>query len=393
MSTPWRLILAHLRHTKLRTLLTVASVMVAIFLFCLVRTVVTSLSRSTEGASAQRLVTESAVSLFVNLPIAMYPKIAAMDGVGAVTHWTWFGGVYKDERNFFARFATDVPALRVIYGDRRTGAGGRPIAGDMNLTPEEWTAFESDLQGCVVGRALAAKYGFRIGDAVPLLGNIFPGVYRLNVRGIYTSNVPSFDENSLFFHWKHLQEKSGTNTVSVYICDLADASRSGDVAAAIDAGFENSSNRTRTLSEKAFQAQFVSMWGRVDLLFTAIAAVVLFATFMITLNTALLSARERVADVGVLKTLGFTSGSILALTLAEGLVICLIGGALAVALCWPLGDALSWYVRTMLPDFVILPETKALGATLSGVIGLLSGLAPAVMASRLTIVEALRRTA
>lgn len=386
---PWRLAHAYARRARLRGLLTVGSVALAVLLVCLTRTVTTTFDGALAGASAQRVVTSSAVGIFVGLPIAHEAKIRAVPGVRSVTHWTWFGGVYKDGRNFFGRIAADIPTMREVYGDRRRGPDGRPIPAEIVLTESEWEDLETDLQGCMVGRVLAAAHGLEIGGVVPLLGTAYPGVYRLRVRGIYRADNPAFDENTLIFHWKHLHEVAETNLVGAFVIDLDRPDLAGAVCSGIDAIFENSAHRTRSASERAFQAQWISGLGNVNLLFGTIAVTALFATFMIVLNTMLLSARERVRDFGVLRSLGFPAPILLVLYVAEALILCGVGAALGIALSFPAARAIAWEVRSVMPDFEVAPVTMVAAACIALCVGLIAGLAPGLAAARRPIISAL----
>ncbi len=377
---------AHLRRNRLRSALTAASVAVAVFLFCLLRTVVTSIDATVTNASSSRVVTSSAVSLFVNLPVSVGEKIRSVEGVRAVTHWTWFGGIYQDPKNFFAQFATDVPTLRDVYGDRRPGGA------IFVVPPDQWEAFEGERRACMIGRDLAEMHGFRTGDTIPLTGTIYPGDFAFTVRAIYTVANPAFDQMTMFFHWKYLDEMSGgLGSVSTFTADLASPDLAPRVQASVDAMFESSPNRCITLTEQAFNAQFVSMWGNYTLLLSFIGGAVIVAAFMVTLNTLLLNARERVAEVGVLKTLGFPDASVGILLLAEGVLLCGLGGAAGVGIAKLLEPGLQGMLKMFVPTFTILPSTVAAGVGIALVLGIVSGAVPGAMAARIPLVKALRR--
>jgi len=385
---PLMLIPAHARRNRLRTLLTAGSVAVALFLFCGLRTVITSIDRTVSEAASGRLVVQSAVSLFVALPISQWKKVEAVAGGRPVTHWTWFAGVYQDPKNFFARFATDVPSFRKVYGDRRPGGG------DIAMPADQWDAWEGERTGCIIGRALVDRFGLKIGDVVPIEGNIYPGEYRFTIRGIYRSLKPTFDEGTMFFHWDYLDETNGgRGLVSTYTIDLEYPEQGPEVARKVDEEFASSANRTQTLTEQAFQAGFVSMWGNVPLFLSFIGGAVLFAACMVTVNTLLLNARERVTEVGVLKTLGFPDASIGAMNVIEGLLLSGAGGAAGCGLAWvafnlsPMHDVMG----TVIPDFTVLPRTVATAMAIALGLGLVSGLIPGIVAARMPVVRALRR--
>jgi putative ABC transport system permease protein len=383
---PWVLVPAHCRKAWLRSFLTAGSVAVAVFLFCILRTVVTSIEGTVSNVASSRLISQSAVSLFVNLPIAMYPKLRSQPGVRGVTHWTWFGGVYKDPKEFFPRFAVDPASFRAVYGDRH------PAGGEYHLPKAAWEAWETERGSCIVGRATAEQYGFRLGDTIPLMGTIYPGEYRFVVRGIYETRNPAYDEMTLFFHWDYLHEsQGGLGSVSTYTLDLE---RSGDapaVAAAIDAEFASSANRCRTLTERAFQAQFVSMWGNYTLLLSFIGGAVIVAAFMVTLNTLLLNARERVTEVGVLKTLGFPDGAIGMLNLSEAVALCALGGAVGCGVAFVVSGPMATFMAKFVPAFQILPSTFLAAMGIASGLGLVAGAVPGFLAARIPVVRALRR--
>lgn len=398
--TPFRLSLAHFRRNWFRSLLTVLSVTVAIVLFCVLRSVITSLEGVVGGASSNRLITQSAVSLFVQLPISMWRKVQSVPGVRSTTHWTWFGGLYKDEREFFARFGVDVPSLRLTYGDKTGGAvsdvsaGGRKGLEDLVLSSEQWDAFEKNRRACIVGPELVKRYGWKIGDRIPLIGNIFPGDYELEIAGVYQPGSTSIDTATLFFHWDYMNETAGRpGRVSTYTLVLDDPDRAAEVADRVDQLFMNSPTRTRTFSEREFQAQFVQMWGNVPLLLNGISIAVFFACFMITVNTMLLLARERFREIGILKAIGFRDGSLAALSVFEALLLCVLGAGLGVLVALGLCSAIAPGITSFLPGFAVEPETAATACGLGLALGLLSGIAPALFVRRLAVIDTLRRVA
>lgn len=386
---PWRLLFAHLRRSWFRSLLTGSGVALAMFLLVVLGTVITELQAGVKHAARSRLIVQSAVGLFANLPEKLGTEIRTVPGVREITHWTWFGGVYIDESNMFSRFAVDVPSLRAVYGDRSTKR-------EILLRSDEWDDFEEDRRGCIVGSALARQYGFRVGDRIPLKANIWgDDVYEFTVRGVYVRGSPQIDEASMFFHWKYLDETAGRRgEVSLFVLALEDGADAGAATREIDARYESSRTRTRTMTEAAFNQQFISMWGNVPALLGMIGGAVLFAALMIALNTMLLTERDRRLEGGVLKALGFADGSVAALLLAEGVLVCGGGGiagafAAKVVFDWIGFEALYRFF----PAFLILPETIALAVALSLAVGVASGIVPAIVAARRPVIEALSRSA
>ena len=325
---PVRLPVAHIEQRALRSALMAFSVAVTIFLFCTLRSVVVTMNNSLEASRSVRLVTVSAVSLFVDLPLSMQPKIRNVPGVSAVTHMTWFGGTYIDLSNFFAKFATHVPTFRRVYGDDAPGG-----AKDMLMSTSEWEAFENTPTGCVVGKDLADLYGWKVGSRIPITGTIYEGDYEFEVMGVYTSNNSAFDQRTMWFHWDYVSEwLGGYDRIGMYSLLLDDADRVGFVSQKVDAHFENSSTRTLTMTERALNAQFISMYGNISVLLGGIVAAVLFACFLISVNTMLLHTRERFREIGILKALGFSNGSVALLSLLEALLLCGLGAALGIGL-------------------------------------------------------------
>lgn len=383
---PWRLLFAHLRQAWFRTLLTAAGVALAIFLLVLLRTVVTELESGVKYAQKTRVITTSATSIFVPLPEKFRRDVQSVPGIVHVTHWTWFGGVYIDDDHMFPRFAVDVPSLRRVYGDLS-------LKNEVLLSPEEWQAFEDDRKGCIVGAALARTYGFAVGDHLALKGNIYPGDYDFVVRGIYERGSPQIDEASMFFHWKYLDESTGRpGVVSLFVATVDPTHDTGAVTRAIDAHFESSAHRTITQTEAAFNQSWIAMWGNVPIFLSMIGSAVLFAAFLIAVNTMLLSARDRRIETGVLKALGFPDRTIVRLWIAEGLVVCGTGGALGAAGAYLIFTVIGVDgLYRFFPSFTITEATMGLAVGTALVVGFVSGLVPAVLSTRLRVMDALAR--
>ena len=383
MRLPLRLIFAHSRRTWFRTLLTIGSVFVAVLLFGFLRTFIVSMKIQANSSDDRRLVTRSALSLFDQLPKKLYPEIAAMDGVQAVTHWSWYGGVYisSDPKHFWGRFGVEVPSFREVYGS------------DMAMPEAQWRRFIQQRTACVIGQDLAASEELQLGSKVPLVGNIFAGRLELEVVGIYESKRKSFDAKTLFMHWDYMNEESKklggrSERVSTFTLLLKSGANADAVKRAVDARYESSDSRTLTTTERAFQQQFNSMWGNLPLYFGILGALVLIACLMVTANTMFLNSLERIREIGILKTLGFPPGIITALTLIEGVLLCVAGGALTLPIIRSLDGKLLVFVVGSVPPTTYL---ECLG--ISVLLGVISGLMPALMARRLDIVTAIRRTA
>jgi putative ABC transport system permease protein len=374
------LLFANLLRRKVRTVLTVGSFAVALFLFCLLITIRASLNAGVEVAGADRLLVINKVSLIQPLPIAYRDRVQRAPGVKEVSFANWFGGVYQDERNFFAQFAIEHETWRALYPE-------------FLVPDDQWQAFLADKQGAVIGKATADRYGFKVGDRVPLKGAIYPGDWQFNVRGIYTGKRPQDDLTQFWFRYDYLKEQAppwAQNVVGWYIVRIAPGADAVQVGRAIDEGFANSAWETRTQSEAAFMASFVEQMGNIGFLMGAIGTVVFFTLLLVTGNTMAISVRERTGELAVLKTVGFGDLAVLVLVMAESLLLAFIGGALGIGLAKAFtlaGDPTSG----MLVSFYLPPYGIAAGATLALLVGILAGLLPAVSAMRLQVVEALRR--
>jgi len=374
------LLFANLTRRKVRTTLTLGSFAVALFLFCLLVTIRAAFNSGIDAAGADRMLVINKVSLIQPLPIAYREKLQRVPGVQDLTYANWFGGVYQDEKNFFAQFAIDADTYRTVYSE-------------FIVPPDQWQAFLADKQGAVIGKATADRYGFKVGDRVPLKGASFPGDWEFNVRGIYTARRPSDDLTQFWFRWDYLKEKAPpwfANQVGWYTVRIAPGSDAVKVAKSIDALFANSAWETRTQTESAFMASFAEQMGNVEFLMIAIGSVVFFTLLLVTGNTMATSVRERTGELAILKTVGFTDASVLALVMIESVLLAAIGGALGIAAgkgFTLLGDP----TKGMLVAFYLPASGVAAGAALSLAVGVIAGLLPALTAMRLQVVDALRR--
>ena len=391
------LVFANLGRNKVRTLLTVLSVFIALFLFCALRGVLDTLDASVRVSSETRLVTRNAISLIFPLPLAYRDRIAAIPGVKSVAYANWFGGRDPvDPKNFYAQFAVDSPNyfplyrtdVEVVAAGRPQGGGGVPPGNDPKLA-----AFFEDRTGCVVGQELFVKNKWRIGQTVHLAGTIFPGDWPFTIDAVYRAKNSSFGENNMLFHWKYLDEKGmgGRGQVGWYVLQLDHPGQASAVIQAIDGLYENSTAATRTETERAFQAGFVSMYGNIPFLIGLIGLAVVLSMLGVAANTMMMAIRERTGELAVLKTLGFSDGTVFAIVLAEALVITGIGGTAGALLAKFTIEGTSFTAMGFLPPMQVHWQTVVLGVVIALVMGLVSGLVPALRASRLTVVDALRR--
>jgi putative ABC transport system permease protein len=377
------LLWSSLWRKKLRTIFTLLSIFVAFLLFGFLMTIRTAFSFGVDIAGLDRLVLIHKVSLIMPLPISYLERLQATEGVALATHNTWFGGVYQDPSNFFAQIAVDPEPFLQLYPE-------------FTLPADQKAAWLSDRQGAIVGADLARRFNWKVGDRIPIQGTIWQPksgqVWDFNIAGIYEGN-PGVDKTQLFFRYDYLDEnrRQGEGLVGWYIVKIDDPSQAQAMGARFDDMFANSSAETKTTTEKGFVEGFAKQVGDIGAIMIAILVAVLFTMLLVAANTMAQSVRERTSEVGVLKTLGFSNGAILALVLAESVLIALIGGGLGLGAAWLLverGDPTGG----MLPIFILPPRDVAIGAALVVVLGLVAGLVPALNAMHLRITDALRRT-
>ena len=370
-----------LRH-KLRTTLTVVGIVVAIMAFGLLRTIVDAWYAGANASSSARLVTRSSVSLVFSLPLSYAQKIRQIDGVSSVGWANWFGGVYISERNFFAQFAIS-PSYLELYPE-------------LVLSDGERRAFNADRVGAIAGRKLADKYGWKVGDQIPLRGTIYPGTWTFNLRGIYDGAEEGTDTSTFFFHFDYLNESikrmfpARGDQTGVFIEQLRNPDDAAAVSQAIDATFRNSLAETLTETEKAFQLGFVSMSEAILIAIQAVSYVVIVIIMAVMANTMAMTARERYGEYATFKALGFGNGFVAMLIFAESLGIALAGGALGIALTFPAAEAFARTIGSILAGFKVSDETIAMQAAAAVVIGMVAAAIPAWHAARVRIVDGLR---
>ena len=376
-------ITAHLWRHKRRTFLTVSSIAIALFLFCTLRTVMTSFDAALRASADTRLVVRHAASLVFPLPLSYRDRLSQIEGITGVSFGNWFGGIYKDPKNNFAQFAVEVPTFVKLFPE-------------VEMPADQVSAWLAERTSCVVGETIAAKYGWKLGDVIPIQGTIYPGDYRFTVRGIYKGKTADVDENTLFFHWDYLNEAMPAGRkglVGIYWLEIPNGDMAADVSGRVDALYANSSQPTKTETEKAFQASFISMMGNVSLLMTILGSAILFAILLVTINTMMMAARERNTEIAVLKTLGFSDGLVLRLVGAEAILVSLVGGILGCVAAWLIFQRADFTAGGMFPNFTVMPQTVGLGIVIAIAMGLVSGLVPALQAGRLRIATALRKVA
>jgi len=374
----WR----NLLRRKVRTTFTLLSIFVAFVLYAFLMTIRTAFSMGVEVAGVDRLMMMHKVSLIQLLPISYMRDIQSTTGVKMVSHNTWFGGTYQDNANQFAVIAVDPEPYLSMYPEFR-------------VPPDQLKVLVADRQGALVGRDLAARYGWKIGDKVPIQGTIWlpkqGNTWFFNIDAIYDGDQ-AIDKTNFFFRYDYLDEnrRGAYGQVGWYIIKIDDPSQAAMMAAKLDAQFANSAAETKTSTEKAFLQGFVNQIGDVGAIMVAILVAVLFSILLVTANTMSQAVRERTNELAVLKTLGFSNGLVLVLVLGESLFMALLAGGTALALAWVFISRGSLN-NAFLPVFLLRGRDVLIGVALCFFLGSFAGALPAVGAMRLRVTDALRR--
>lgn len=374
------LIRANLFRKKIRFVLTIGSFAVAMFLFGLLAVIRSAFAGNVDIAGADRLVVINRTSIIQPLPLSYDDKIRRIPGVKEVGYANWFGGVYQDERNFFPQFAIDTDNQRKVFPE-------------FVIPDDQWEAFVKDRQAAIAGAATAKRFGWKVGDRIPIKGTFLGGIWEFNLVGIYHGTRQADDETQFWFHWKRLDEqapaqyKGHVGWYTVKIDKPDDALR---ISRAIDNEFANSPFETHTDTEKAFAAGWVKQFGNIQFLIMAIGTVVFFTLLLVTGNTMAIAVRERTAELAVFKAVGYSDRFVLLFVLFESLLIALIGGTLGLALAkvFTLGGDPT---RGLLPFFFLPGSAIVIGLGVTLAVGAASGILPAIGAMRLRVVDALRR--
>lgn len=376
-----KLILKNILRNKRRTLLTISSLVVSLFLIITLATILTEMNSGSEKSNPLRLVTRHKVSLAFTLPVSHRQKIAAVPGVKNVMTFSWFGGIYIDEKNFFANFAVDAERLREIMSE-------------LQMSEDQWQAFISDKQGAIVGAKLVKLYGFKPGQRITLKSPIYNQTVEFNIRGICTGG----DEKTMFFHHDYLNDllpeslwaKNQVSTLSILAKSPEDVSK---ISEAIDSFFINTDAPTKTETESEFAASFQAMYGGVKQFMYGIIAAISFSLLLVMGNTMAMTVRERTKEVGTLKALGFQRGTIGMLFVGEALVVAMIGALIGVGGTMLLYRSIDFsLVIPIVQAFVPTTTTLVAALVISIFVGLASVVFSAYRISGMTIAEALRST-
>lgn len=380
------LIVRNLLRRKIRTIFTTASIFIAFLLFGVLMALKAAFSMGVEVAGADRLMMIHKVSFIQPLPKSYLERLRPVEGITLISHANWFGGIYQDPSNFFANMAVDPESWLAMYPE-------------YVLPEEQKRAWFADRTGAIVGADLAKRFGWKVGDRVPLKATIYQkrdgSPWEFTIDGIYDSPMKGADKTQFFFHYDYLNESvRGTfmaDQVGWYLIKVGNPAEADGIAKRVDSLFANSPAETKTATEKVFASNFAKQVGDIGAIVTAIAAVVILFILFVAGNAMAQSIRERTNELAILKTLGFTDGKVLAMVLFESLLVAIVGGGLGLMLASLIiaqGDPTGGF----LPIFHFPPRDLILGVALVLVLGVLAGLVPGLQAGRLKIVDALRRS-
>jgi len=372
-----------LRH-KLRSLLTIIGVGVAVMAFGLLQTVVTAWYAGVEASAANRLITRHAVSFVFSLPLVYRDRIAQVSGVNKVTYASWFSGVYIDKNQFFARLAVDSDTFFDVYPEFMIPRG-------------QFEAFQRERNACIIGIDLARRYNLEIGDIMPIEGDVYPGQWEFVVRGIYEPRDQTTDPATMMFHYKYLDERvrqempERAGEIGWYVVRIADPGDSARISQEIDNMFANSRAETKTETERAFQQSFLSAASAVITAMNIMSFVIIGIILLVVGNTMVMSARERTHEFAVLKALGFSGGQLFFLLAGESMILSIAGSALGLLVTIPAVDGFQTALpKGWFPVFYIKPETILMGCIAGLAVGLLASLIPLRRVLMTRIVEGLR---
>ncbi|CAG9181394.1 ABC transporter permease [Cupriavidus pampae] len=370
-----------LRH-KLRTSLTLLGLVIAVLAFGLLQTVVDAWYAGAAAASNARLVTRNAISLVFPLPLSYENRIRGVDGVTLIARSSWFGGTYRDPKNFFAQFAVSDNYLDLYP--------------EFVLPEAQRADYRRDRKGALIGRQLADQFGFKIGDVIPIKGTIYPGTWEFVVRGIFDGRDASTITRTMLFHYDYLNETVRKRTgrqvdqVGVFILGVADPDNAATISRNVDAVFHNSLAETLTETEQAFQLGFVAMSNQIIAAIRLVSYVVIVIIMAVMANAMAMSARERTVEYATLKALGFGPGFLALIVFGESILMGLVGGAIGMLATPPLAAIFKQAVGGVLPVFSVSRETMQMQALCALVVGVVAGIVPAIQAARVRIVEGLR---
>ncbi|HET7371123.1 MAG TPA: ABC transporter permease [Gammaproteobacteria bacterium] len=377
------LIVSGLKRKKLRTLFTLLSVLVAFLLFGLLAATRQAFTGGTSVAGQHRLVTMNKVSLTQSLPLAYLNRIEAVPGVEEVTYEIWFGGYYQDPKQSIFSFAVKADNYFDVFSELR-------------VPPAQLQAWKDDRSGAMVGASVARRFGWKVGDKVPLQSNIWRdengnSTWTLTIDGIYSAD--SGNDKALFLHYQYWNERSvfEQDMTSLYLLRIARGANMAVMSDKIDSLFANSPHETRTATEQAFVQNLADQLGDIGAIVTAIVGAVFFGMLLVTANTMARAIRERTSELAVMKALGFTRGAIVALVVGESIALTAVGGLIGLGLAWLVAAGIGEQLAQYVPDFGISTAAALVGIGFIVLLGLLSAIMPCAQVLRLNMVSALRK--
>jgi len=380
-----KLVFKNMTRHKLRSFLTIVGIAIAVIAFGLLRTLVDAWYAGVDASAVNRLITRNAVSFILPLPYSYRDQIARVPGVENVTFANWFQGVYIDQEQFFARLAIDADTYLNNFPE-------------FLVDPDQVEAFKNERNACIIGERIAVTYNLKLGDIMPIEGDIYPGSYEFVVRAIYRPRDTKTDATQMLFHWQYLDERvkqiapERAGSIGWYVITISDPDKAAQVSDAIDALFANSRAETKTETEAAFQQSFVSMSGAIITAMNFVSFVIIGIILLVLGNTMVMTARERIGEYAVIKTLGFTKGHIITLIAGESLAISVLGGALGLVLTYPIVDVFGAALPSgWFPVFEVKPETVVQSVSSALAVGVLAAVFPVWRATSMKIVDGLRQ--
>jgi putative ABC transport system permease protein len=377
------IIFANLFRKKVRLILTIGSFTIALVLFGFLATVKTAFSQGVEMAGADRLIVVNRISIIQPLPLKYRDRILRIPGVKSITHDNWFGGIYQDEKNFFPQFVIDVENQRKVFPE-------------LAVPDDQWQAFVRDRQGAIAGEDLIKRFGWKIGDRIPIKSTIFGGsnTWEFNLVGVYHVTRPQDPKNQFWFQWDYFQESLPDRikgNAGWYVLRIENPDDAVRISKAIDDQFANSPFETRTATESSFAAGWAKQLGNIEFLIISIGTIVFFTLLLVTGNTMAIAVRERTAELAIFKAVGFSGRFIMFIVMAESLVVAIVGGVLGLGLAKLFTILMGDPTGGWLPYFHLHGRAMLLGFGLAVLVGAVSGLLPAIGAMRLRVVDAMRR--
>lgn len=378
-----KLVTKNSMRRKLRTFLTILGLALAVMAFGLIRTFINAWYAGARSAQPDRLAIRHAVSIVFDLPIAYKDQILKIDGVKDVTYAIWFAGVYIDPKNFFAQFGVDHTNFFELYPE-------------FMVPPDQLEAFKQDRRGVVIGRGLADRFGWKVGDRISLIGTIYPGTWEFIIKGIYTGKEEYTDETMFVFRFDYVDEVMKTQSpgrvgrVGWYAVKIDDPGRAAEISSAIDARFQNSWAETKTETEEEFQMSFIQMSDAIIVGLRIISYLIIGIILLVLANTMAMTARERISEYAFLRTLGLHRYHLTGLILGESVLIAVFGGVLGMVLLYLVSNLVSAALSKFFAGFTADALTYSLCIVFAIIVGIVSAVFPIQRAVRIPIVDGLR---